>query len=211
MYATITKEKFLSEAEINFIVNDIYNNGFHYNDIVDNKLHSFYKPWRYYNKNFELIKNILDPKLKEIFDYDFVIDHSHILDSHVPYSIHTDYWQVKNFRQLEPAHSIIIPLDNYNSNTVIFNENSKIKRLDEYINQENPQRNITKISTDLVKNYLSHIDKDLLDYLSIKEILKWNKGCLIAFDRKYFHCSDNYYGNGLSGKKALILWTSTKI
>ncbi len=66
MYPSIIKENFLSSDEIDFIVAQVLEFGNHYDDIINGKLHGYYKTWAYYNKKFSDIKEILEPKFKEL-------------------------------------------------------------------------------------------------------------------------------------------------
>jgi hypothetical protein len=112
--------------------------------------------------------------------------------------------------KLKPAYTIIIPLDTYPTSTLAFHQNGKIKLFTDYLKQEQPPKvsGDLKISTELRNRYLSHINKDALDYLSIKEIFEWKKGSAYFCDRRHYHCSDNYLVQGITGKRALIFWTS---
>ena len=53
---------------------------------------------------------------------------------------------------------------------------------------------------------LSHLHPNDLKYLTIKETFDWTRGSLFAFDRRYFHCSDNFVKKGVPTKQAIILW-----
>jgi len=145
---------------------------------------------------------------------DVLIDHSHIIHSIMPYNIHSDYYQRKALpSKLVPAYTFIIPLADCASHTLAFNESSEIKHFKEYLEQVNPDPlpKEQQVSQDIYDRYLSHCDINHMQYLSLKEIFPWRAGSFYACDRRHFHCSDNYYKNNLKDKRAIIMWTSTKL
>ena len=208
---SIIKENFLSDSELTSISETVYSYNKIYDDIINDFQFSEYYIWEYYKSQFSNIKEILHEKLTNLIGSDMIIDHSHILSSSTPYNVHTDYFQQKNFPFLEPAYTLIIPLDNFDSNTIAFEQNSTIKSFREYLETE-PRilSDEKRISQDFIDKYLSHIDPKYFDYLSLKEIFPWKKGNLYACDRKYFHTSDNYHTRGVERKQALVFWTSVK-
>lgn len=212
MLPSIIKENFLTSEEINFIELKVLEAGGHYDDVINNHLHGYYKTWSYYNSKFQEIRDLLEPKFKQLFDFNFVIDHSHILVSQDPYEVHTDYYQHKNYSlKLLPAYTLIIPLDNYNSNTIVFEQLSEIKDFGQYLETTKPEPVKNPMSGTFVAEYLSHINQKFLPYLSLKEVFPWKQGSIHAADRRYFHSSDNYRQRGLTSKKAFIFWLSTPI
>ena len=88
MLPSIIQENFLTADEIEFIKNHVLEFGWHYDDYIQNQLHGYYKPWPYYNSKFKEVRDILDPKFQKLLNAQFVVDHSHILDSHDPYEVH---------------------------------------------------------------------------------------------------------------------------
>jgi hypothetical protein len=206
-------ENFLSDNECDYIRELITKNGVLYEDIINGVLNSYYYTWDFYKLNFADIKKIFDEKLKNLFGNNLIIDHSHILYSMKPYGIHTDYFQRKIIsKKIEPAYTFIIPLYTLPTNTLVFNQHSKIKDVEKWIETEkiSPVIKSEQISNDVYEKYLSHVNKNLLSYFTIKEIFPWKKGSLHACDRQYFHSSDNYKINGLENKTAIIMWTSMK-
>lgn len=198
--------KLFTDSEIDYLRDNIYSRGNKYEDFSKNKLTSYYYTWKFYNKDFADIKEILEPKIKTVIDVDLIYDHTHILHSILPYSLHTDWYQERMIKsdKVVPAYTIIIPLDDYNSSTFVFQQSDTDKEL------SNLDR--TKILEDCVpheirEKSLSHIKQSELDFLSIKEQFYWTKGSLHACDRRYVHCSDNYSEDF---KSAIIIWSSMK-
>lgn len=214
MLPSIIKENFITAEEIDKISNIVFSTAEPWIDINDGRHTSTYYVWSYYAKEFAEIRQILDNRIRSTTGIDMVIDHSHITHSIEPYKIHSDYYQKKILpAKLMPAYTFIIPLADCESHTLAFNEASEIKTPDEYIKQYNlvPLPKDQQISQDVYDRYLTHCDKDLMQYLSLKEIFPWRAGSFYACDRKHFHCSDNYYKNNLKEKRAIVIWTSTKL
>jgi len=99
------------------------------------------------------------------------------------------------------------------TNTVIFNEE------DVYTDDKNP---IKQWSNELWKNnrvqkennslslgsgLLSHLSVENLECLTIKIIANWKSGCVVYWNEKYLHCSDNFIKNGVISKQALVIHT----
>jgi hypothetical protein len=212
MLPSIMQDNFLDDFEIELVQKIIYEKNNAYDDIRDNVLRSRYYTWSFYNKDYAVIKDIFTEKLKKTTGINLIVNHSHILDSFIPYTIHTDYYQEKPVgKNLEPAYTMIIPLDNYNSNTIVFNQFSEIKSFESYIDNKNSLiiSDSNRIPKETVDQYLTHLPENFVNYLSLKEIFHWKKGSAHFCDRRYFHCSDNYNRNNLTGKKAIIFWCST--
>jgi hypothetical protein len=209
MLPSIIQENFLTLDELTYISNIISTNGNLYEDIINNNLHSYYYTWSFYSKDFKEIYNIFEEKLKSLTDIKLIIDHSHILHSKIPYGLHTDFYQRKKLpSSLVPAYTLIIPLDNYDTNTLVFNQTAEEKDIKTYIQNNTKIDKDNSITDNFYNQYLTHCDRDEVDYLSLKEVFKWHRGAIHACDRRYFHCSDNYYKNNLIEKKAIIMWTS---
>ena len=210
---TINHDNFLSNDEITYIVNKVKVPDVRYDDIQNDKLTSYYYPWKFYSKEHKDLRDIFEPRIKDISGLDLVIDHCHILHSKQPYKLHTDYAQNKMFKKLKPAYTFIIPLETVNTNTVVFNQTSTIKDFDKYVAEEHPPTIplADRISQEFIDTYLSHIQPSAFEYLTYREMFKWKKGSINMCDRQFFHTSDNYMKNGLSEKSAFIFWTSIEI
>jgi hypothetical protein len=217
MLPSIIHQNFIESDQLDHISQSIFADNNKYDDLDEidaagnQRLSSFYYTWKFYSLQFRHIRDLLLPKFQEISKLNLVIDHSHILDSIMPYSVHSDWFQERMLlKKLEPAYTIIIPLDTYPTSTLAFHQSGKIKIFSDYVEQEQPPKVVgeLKISTELRNKYLSHISNDTLDYLSIKEIFGWKKGSVYFCDRRHYHCSDNYLTQGITGKRALIFWTS---
>lgn len=225
MINTRTIENFLSHAEISEI-ETMYNSGM--TDVtVDhsnlNELETFRTDIVAKCYNFNLtsqqtarLNEILLPKLQKEFHKDVYIDNCHILESSVPYRVHTDAtdenpesYPLKPGQGMQPAWTFIIPLADYDSSTIIFDQQSDIfKGVDMWFEKTNPPV-LNSISNETYDKYLIDIlPEKYLPYMSIHDIFPWRKGSLSATARTRFHSSDNFIRNGIKTKRALVMWTT---
>ena len=146
-------------------------------------------------------KNVLD-KIEKILAQDLNLTHGMHLKEHSPWNIHTDY--VKG--DLNPGLAVLIPLntDIIITHTVIFNECCT----DSFENYIRDHEKIKNNSVNLHHDIMSHETIDRLEYVSINGIYKWHPGCVIYWDRKLLHSSDNFLINGITEKTALVLFTN---
>ncbi len=171
-----------------------------------------------YNPSGKRIQEILLPKLQQSFHKDIYIDDCHILESYYPYEMHTD--AVDNGKdytmQAQPGYksawTFIIPLDNYNSNTIIFDQEAPYFKIPgHWIEETNPPV-LNAIDKETYNKYLSHaVNPYECQYFSIEEIFPWKKGWLSATSRGKFHCSDYFLGNGITEKRAIVMWTTIPV
>jgi hypothetical protein len=212
MLDSIIRENFLSSEEIELISNHIYQNTTPWESRdkdVPERLAGYYHVWPFYKKEFSFIRDMIESKLKNIIPIKLIMDHSHILESLLPYDVHTDYKQSRMFNGLTPAYTIIIPLETYNSRTIAFNQHyANEKRMEDVLLAEELPLVDDCIDDAFYEKYMTHVNPDYKKYLSVKEIFPWKQGSIHLCDRRYFHCSDNYLKNGIEKKRAIIFWTS---
>lgn len=168
----------------------------------DGKTYTRQHEWNYYDDAAKCIREILDPHLPQ----GTTISHSHILESLYPFELHTDVNHSKDKDYNIPKYTVIIPLDDYKSTTFVFNEYNESGNDFEDFKSEYTGELKLRIPKEKVLT-LTHLHPKDLMYLSIKETFEWTKGSLFAFDRKYYHCSDNYLKAGEKSKRAILLWT----
>lgn len=162
---------------------------------------------------WEHLVDIIQPKLQAHFGDDIMASHIHILDSKFPYGVHNDAEQTSLEIAPDPAWTIIIPLDDYESKTYVFNERSHYKdpiSMAEALGIE-PYDTPAVDEETFQKDFHPYTGLNVLQYLTVETTFKWKKGSCFAADRFKYHCSDNYYNHGLDGKRAIIIWTSKKI
>lgn len=218
---TRTINNFLSEEEITEI-EDMHTKGMTTLNVdINETVKGTFKmaniwDFRIYNDTHTRLKEILLPKLQQQFHNDIYIDDCHILESFHPYSIHTDAssepgveYTIKPGEGMTPAWTFIIPLADYNSNTIIFDQEAlHIKSAISWIEQTNPPI-LNSIDEETFDKYLKKvvIPKEA-PYLSIEQIFSWKKGDLSAASRAKFHTSDYFFDKGITTKRAIVMWTS---
>ena len=169
------------------------------------------------------IKKVLNEKFEKYFFKGLDCLDCHILESVYPYTFHHDINHKPLFHAPNPAWTIIIPLDNYNSYTITTKQQPELnasKTIGEWIKNENPPKLNNCISKEMWEQYLTHNDDTWFrEYLELENIYKWKKNVAFASSRFSFHGSDNFLRCKDAGnepnwrdnnycKKALILWTS---
>ena len=152
---------------------------------------------------------ILLPRLRLHFNQHIKLDTCHVLDSRVPYGIHTDVDSggFDPAGDRDAAWTFIIPLEDYNSHTIIFKEgHDRIKTLMDWVQETNPAEH--EIDDEFHQRYLTHVDRRDLRYLTPEAVFPWRRGHLFAADRRCFHVSDNFPANGVVSKRAIIIWST---
>jgi len=155
------------------------------------------------------IRNILEPRLRKHFGETLKLPTTHILNAYVPYGIHTDVVS-GGFDPEGPddaAWTFIIPLDTYNSNTIVFEQqHDTIKTMDKWTEAVNPEPH--EIDDEFHQKYLTHVDRLDLRYLTPEAVFPWRRGDLFAASRRKFHTSDNFPSHGLECKRAIVIWST---
>ena len=126
------------------------------------------------------------------------IGHAMVLVEHKPWVIHTDYL---NNNDKNPANAILIPNQDIETSTLIFNEECTAENFDDFPTVKN------HVSEEIYEQYLSHCDWHKVQKVSVNEIYKWRRGTGVVWDRKALHSSDNFLKNGVTTKIALTIFT----
>ena len=185
-------ESFLSQEEVNMVL-EFYN-------VLPKHLNTG-KTKKAYTTGFDLedipVENFT-ARLKNVLG-DFKVTTAMILEEFVPWSVHTDYFKPDT----TPFYAVLIPLDykDKNTHTIIFDQLGNKKDW-----QENLKEDLNYKYNSNESKLLSHIDKDILNKLTVDKIYKWQKGNMIAWHRNYLHSSDNFVEGGLDRKIALVLF-----
>jgi hypothetical protein len=141
------------------------------------------------------IANIMVPRFRQHFGQDIRLDVAHILNAYVPYGIHTDVMSAgfDPSGTRDAAWTFIIPLDNYDSSTLVFaQQHDTIKTLDRWIAETGALPH--DIDDELHQRYLTHVDRLDLQYLDVEDIFPWRKPpllLLIRFELKSFPKNPN--------------------
>ena len=154
------------------------------------------------------IEKILTKKLEHLLQRKLIVADARILESKIPYLIHTDLINVLCEDQgFNPEYTVLIPLDTYDSISVCFNEWAENYTDFEIFKQNYSGEMKLRIDSNFCASRLSHLHPKDLMYLTLRDTFAWNKGSVFAMDRRYFHCSDNFPKRGLVEKRAIVLFT----
>ncbi len=206
--------QFLSDEELDILENhflkteDIHQN-YNPGNFGGEVFSGTYYIIRYYEEKNKIVRDILQDKLEQFLHCHLKIQQIHIFDCFDPYNVHSDIDSGGPILPDAPQHAwtLIIPLHDVNSHTVVFKEGSKIKQPIYYFEDAVPYLDMT-IDTETYNKYFSHIPEHYFKYLTIESIFSWKRGSLFAADRHKFHTSDNFIANGVKNKRAIIAWTS---
>ena len=136
------------------------------------------------------------------------IDGMQLADMLKPYDVHGDYLVQKNQKAIsdptmhDPMYTIIIPLVEGEYHTIVFDQKADYNNFSDY--KEKNAELAEHVSDDDWQKYCGHCHAVDQKYLTIKKVLHWHKGSLMAFNRRCFHASANF----VKPKRALVLWSS---
>ena len=122
-----------------------------------------------------------------------------LLESFIPWNVHSDYDKGDE----DPTLAILIPFETVDTHTIIFDQEC-LGELDGFLDSNHPINDPETLAEH--KGLLSHVNQQILSYLTIKERARWEEGKLISWDRKLLHCSDNFSGKGIANKSAAVLF-----
>jgi hypothetical protein len=152
--------------------------------------------------------SLLHEKLRMVLSLPFVIEKGQILESHLAYDLHSDYYvkvdHIKEELNGVPYYTLIIPIADYNSHTVVFNQSAEDYN-DFYLYKDKNEPLEKHIDDSSWKTYCSHCWPEDQKYVTLDRACEWQAGKLIGFDRRRFHCSDNFTDK-LNQKRAFVLW-----
>lgn len=136
------------------------------------------------------------------------IDGMSVSDMLKPFDVHGDYLVQKNQVPVsnpelnDPKYTIIIPLVDGEYHTVVFDQKADYNVFSEYKDAHGPLEE--PVSDDDWQKYCGHCHSFDQKYLTIKKVLDWHKGQVLAFNRRCFHASANFK----KPKRAIVIWTS---
>jgi len=174
------------------------------------------------NGNKHPVEELILSKLKSILPCNTLFYDIWYQQQSNPHGFHTDYYhpnfedniddqQHASFTFHEskygnrlPYYTILIPTDDNAENfyTILSNQSSTTPKLDECIKNENFRKlpEDQQISKEFFNRYLSHCPPYERSFFSLHQNLQWEKGKLLAFDRRRFHASHNYLADNIPHK-----------
>lgn len=149
---------------------------------------------------------LLKDKLESVIGKHKVVEVDYV-ELFLPWDIHGE--AIRDLKGSAPLYTVIIPLDDYPSRTIIFDQTSKDYN-HFYLYKRDNLPTATPVSKDFWDENLSHCwDEDRL-YLSLKYVgHQWSKGDALFFKRIHFHSSDNFHLRMQGPKKFLQILTDT--
>lgn len=149
------------------------------------------------------------------------------LDEYLPLTLHSDYYHsygnagTPKFAMLIPlsvendpastkrVHTVVFDQpDTYVDNAIQSPEQEGIHRSTwrtfEWVNNRCPKDNN---ALQYKQQYLTHLNDDDLECLTVQNIFEWQRGNLIYWDERLLHASDNFAANGIKSKQAIIIHT----
>jgi hypothetical protein len=157
---------------------------------------------------FESAVAMMRQKIDRWFGPEVIIGGWHILTSYFPYRAHTDalFGEYGFDENNYAAWTLVIPLDDYDSHTILFDQYSfQTKLVPEYVKTHEPLDIIDEYT---YNKYLSLEALESMRYFSIDSIYKWKKAKCFAASRYKFHASDNFINNGITMKRGIVVWTA---
>ena len=204
-------DNFLTNEEIAIINAEITATPkFHTPIIKDGVIERVMQHIEFDDPRFKRTTEIIRPKMKEAFGPELYIGVCNVLNAFVPYRLHTDgiYGEFGVDQENYAAYTCVLPLDDYDSKTFIFNETyDKSKMIHDYVRDNNAQPN-PDITPELMEKHFTHEDITYMQYVSIETVFPWKKGSLLVASRYKFHTSDDFSSHGIPMKRAIIMWTA---
>jgi len=118
-----------------------------------------------------------------------------------PLHVHSDYSNNSNGK--DSYYAILFPLRfDGPCSTVVFKEKGEKS----HIEMDDPKTDYKYTDDQLSK--VKHNKEFVLERLSYPETIDWHPGNVIVWDRRHFHCSDNFLTNETTYKDSLVLFTT---
>jgi hypothetical protein len=130
---------------------------------------------------------------------------SYKLHAFLPGELHNDYEYVKCTDTEVGWYFFLIPFETCPTSTVVVNQIGMKTHFIDYKSEHEPLPEDQRMTEEDYKKYMSHCWPQERDYISLREIIPWTAGGLIAVDIRYFHSSDNFLANGMTVKKSLTM------
>jgi hypothetical protein len=140
----------------------------------------------------ELISSLTDKISKALPDKFNIISLTRV-KLFLPWDIHSDYYKNECRDGHLPYYNFLIPLDDVNSSTVIFNQTTEDSP-DFYSYKQNNQPVDDPVDEQFWNENLSMCWSHDRPYVSLRAWLPLQRrGQLLGFPSKYFHSSDNFH------------------
>ena len=162
------------------------------------------------NDEIELIAWLHD-RIKPTVDQPFVINRIMRVRLFLPWDVHSDFYQSQCQPGHKPYYCFLIPLDNVQSRTIIFDQATDgSDTFSDY--KQLHGKSINPPSEEFWQENLSMCWPQDREYVSIKKIMPWQtRGQLNGFPCQHFHSSDNFHTRFSQPKDFIQIRTGTPI
>lgn len=163
--------------------------------------------WHQWNDH-DALGNLIGKRLYDTLGSNIKIVEVDYQQLYLPWDIHADL--DRKDKGSKPWFTIIIPMENYASRTIIFDQTSPGYNDFQTYKSKNKKAD-HPVDLDFWNENLSHCWDEDREYLSLKYVShEWRTGDALFFNRKYIHSSDNYHVRGVGPKKFLQILVDLK-
>lgn len=216
---TVVIPDFLSTQELNNIVSTIMNNSHpveHRGYDVDSTSNGLVSIRHVVNNShLDLVASPLADQLLKCLGQRPIFKELWILEEYWPLGWHTDCHHVCTDSGQDQFYTIIIPLVDANTMTVIADQigwvmPNPLEHLEivDYAATAKLVPADHRIPMDFWKNNLGHCPQYSRSFFTLHKTFEWRRGSLLAFDRRRWHASDNFFNHGIDKKTALVSFTN---
>jgi hypothetical protein len=137
--------------------------------------------------------DLLMGRLQQVFDEPIYLNYFSLVKLFKPWDIHSDFYLNLCPDGQKPHFTLLIPMDNVPSRTIIFDQyTSSSSDFFDYKSEHEPVENT--VDEQFWQENLSMCWPHDRSYVTIKQVMPWQRrGQLQGFHRKYFHSSDNFH------------------
>lgn len=163
--------------------------------------------WHQWDDNDALGKMLSD-RMRRALGNDIVVVETNYQQLHLPWDIHADL--DRELKGRAPWYTFIIPLEDYDSRTIIFDQISPGYN-DFYKFKQQNSKVAHPVGIDFWNSNLSHCWDEDREYLSLKYISRdWKAGDALFLKRQLMHSSDDFHVRGIKVKKFLQVLVDIK-
>lgn len=160
--------------------------------------------WHQWMDNDKLA-NLLKPRIHAVLGADLKIVEVDYVELHLPWDIHSE--ALRSEKGSAPWYTFIIPFEGYDSQTMIFDQESY--EYNDFHKYKQQHRRCEKpIDLKFWHENFAHCWDEDREYLSLKYVSNpWTAGSAIFFKRNFFHSSDSFHRKNIKTKKFLQILT----
>lgn len=160
--------------------------------------------WHTWNDD-DALGQLFKNRMTEVLGANLKVVEVDYVELHLPWDIHSETSRPE--KGSAPWYTFVIPLGNYLSRTMIFDQTSE-EYNDFYKYKQTNAKCSNPIDLEFWNDNLSHCWDEDREYLSLKHVgQNWTAGDALFFKRNLFHSSDNFHTRINEPKKFLQILT----